>query len=100
MRGPPGSYLVRWVGLAVGYMRVAGAAGRSASVGGGAGGSVLGVRNLGLGGRLRGRVPSENWGSAHFSHGALGGPSGGLYARRHPLWAVAEHGLRSGEICS
>jgi hypothetical protein len=100
MRGPPGSYLVRWVGLAVGYMRVAGAAGRSASVGGGAGGSVLGVRNLGLEGRLRGRVPSENWGSAHFSHGALDRPGDVLYVRRGRCWAVAERGPERGEVCS
>ena len=100
MRGPPGSYLVRWVGLAVGYMRVAGAAGRSASVGGGAGGSVLGVRNLGLEGRLRGRVPSENWGSAHFLHSVLGRSGDVLYVRRGRCWAVAERELGSGEICS
>jgi hypothetical protein len=93
MRGPPGSYLVRWIGLAVGYTRVAGAAGRSASVGGGAGGSVLGVRNFGLGGRLRGRAPSENYGSAHLLRGALDGPSSGQYARRGRCWAVAEREL-------
>jgi hypothetical protein len=100
MRGPPGSYLVRWVGLAVGYMRVAGAAGRSASVGGGAAGSVLGVRNFGLGGRLRGRVPRENYGSAHFSRSALGSPSGGQHARHGRYWAVAECGPERGEVCS
>ena len=58
------------------------------------------MRNLGLRGRLRGRLPSENLGSAHFSHGALGGPSGGLYACQHALWAVAEYGRGSGEVGS